>query len=137
MAARGSSGRARGPPPPRPAPVERAVDMTESAMLFLPPPPLRGRVGDGGAAGEVDVNVRPSSPPAIGGHVLRRDPYALWRGAGLEEDIDGHPAPGIPVAADPQPPRRQRANQLLGDVQGAGLVEGAVVAEGIEVELQG
>jgi hypothetical protein len=54
----------------------------------------------------------------------------------LPEHVDRHAAARIPVAADAQPARRDLLGQPLADHQRAFLVEGAVVAETAEEELQ-
>ena len=56
--------------------------------------------------------------------------------AGLPEHIDGHAAARVPVAADAQIVRLEKASEPLADRHRAVLVEGAVVAEGGEVELE-
>lgn len=78
----------------------------------------------------------PSPPPAIGRHALIRQPDALDRRAGLPEDVDGDAAARVPVAADAQPFRLQQVRQALADGDGAVLVEGAVVAEAGQIQLQ-
>src|SRR5690242_16989795 len=77
-----------------------------------------------------------SSPPAIRGNTLVRQPKPLGRRAGLIEHIDRDTAARIPIAADPEPDRVQFRNQPLGDSERALLMERAVVAKRAEKELQ-
>ena len=76
-----------------------------------------------------------SPPPTIAGNALVRQPQPLGRLPPLPEHVDGHAAARIPVAADAKPAGRERAHQILGDADGAILVEGAVVAIRGEVKL--
>jgi hypothetical protein len=54
----------------------------------------------------------------------------------LPEDVDWHAAARIPIAADPEPERLHLGEQPLGDPDGAILVEGGVVAERAQEQLQ-
>src|SRR5580698_2043148 len=74
--------------------------------------------------------------PAVRGDALVGEPEAFRGRARLPEDVDGDAAAGVPVAADAQPAWRGGFHDALADGQGAVLVEGAVVAEGAQVELQ-
>src|SRR6266581_3557981 len=64
---------------------------------------------------------------------LIRYPESRRQLAPLPEHIDRHAAARIPVAADAQPLRLDRRDELLGDRDRAVLVEGAVVAEAREI----
>src|SRR5689334_25309487 len=70
-----------------------------------------------------------SPAPAIGRHVRRGNPQTLGRLARLEEHVDGHAPARIPIAADAKPAGLKPLDQRLGDVEGAGFVKGAVIAE--------
>ena len=92
-------------------------------------------------AGDDDLTGTPSlenvsAPPAIGRDSLLGHPDALGQLAGLPEHVDRHAAARIPIAADPHPARLQQRVQALADRDGAALVEGAVISEGIQIELQ-
>src|SRR5690606_35195964 len=76
-----------------------------------------------------------SAPPAIRRDALVGDPHALRGRTGLPEHIDRYAAARIPVAADPEPARLEQLHEPLGDGERAVLVEGAVIAEGSEIEL--
>jgi hypothetical protein len=54
----------------------------------------------------------------------------------LPEYVDRHAAARIPVAADAQPFRLEQRHQFLADGDGAVLVEGAVVAEAVQIKLE-
>jgi hypothetical protein len=68
---------------------------------------------------------------------LVRHPHAGRQLAGLPEHVDRHAAARIPIAAYAQPFRPQPGNELLADRDRAILVEGAMIAEAGEIELQG
>src|SRR5438874_13018207 len=55
----------------------------------------------------------------------------------LVEHVDRDAAARVPIAGDAQPARRRRRDQPARDLQCAVLVEGGVVAEGTEEQLQG
>ncbi len=61
-----------------------------------------------------------------------RQPDALWRLAGLPEDVDRDATARIPVGANPQPLGIKQLDDALGEIDRAILVEGAVIAEGKE-----
>jgi uncharacterized tellurite resistance protein B-like protein len=73
---------------------------------------------------------------AIGRNTRIRQPHGLRRLAGLPEHVDRHAAARIPIAADAQIPRLEQLRQALADRDGAILVEGAVIAEAVEEELE-
>src|SRR5690606_28284823 len=79
---------------------------------------------------------RESAAAAIRRHSLVGHPQPGGRLAALVEDIDGHPAAGIPVTADPEPLRLEPVDQGPGDPHRAVLVEGTVVAIALQVQLQ-
>ncbi len=95
-------------------------------------PPVRDR---GGAIGFAPP-AGGSAAPAIGrdGLIGQEDP--IGRRAGLPEHVDRDAAARVPVAADPQPARGEEIAERLADLDGAALVEGAVVAEAEEIELE-
>src|SRR6516164_1765351 len=77
-----------------------------------------------------------SAAPAIGRHALVWQPQPLRRLACLPEDVDRDAAARIPIAADAQIMRRDQGGDGLGDPQGAVLMEGAMIAEAAEIELE-
>ena len=77
-----------------------------------------------------------SAPRPIGRHALVRHPDVLRLLAVLPEHVDRHAAARIEIAADAQPLRREQLHHALADRDRAVLMEGAVVAEAVEVELQ-
>ena len=79
---------------------------------------------------------RRSAAAAIGRDAGIGQPQPVGRRAGLVEHVDRHAAARIPIAADAQPARRERRDQPAGDAERAILVEGAVIAERAEKELQ-
>ena len=78
-----------------------------------------------------------SAAAAIGGYSLVGDPDAGGGGAGLPEDVDRDAAPGVPVGAEAEPDGIEQSDEAFGDVQRAGFMEGAVIAEGGEVDFEG
>src|SRR5580704_9887840 len=76
------------------------------------------------------------SSAAIAGDARIGQPQALGRLAGLPEYVDRHAAARVPVAADPEPARRQYLGQALADRERAGLMEVGVIAEAAEIKLQ-
>ncbi len=77
-----------------------------------------------------------SAAAAVGGDALVGQPHAAGKRARLPEHVDRHAAARVPVAADAQELRLQQSDEALADGQRAVLVEGTVVAERAEVELQ-
>src|SRR5436190_23404581 len=69
-------------------------------------------------------------------YALVGQPQARRRGTALPEDVDGHAAARIPIAADAQPPRLHLLCQALADADGDVLVETLMVAVGAEEQLQ-
>ena len=72
----------------------------------------------------------------IGRHALVRHPDILRLLAVLPEHVDRHAAARIEIAADAQPLRREQFHDALADRDRAVLVEGAVIAEAVEIKLQ-
>ena len=66
-----------------------------------------------------------SSASAIGRDALVGQPQPVGRRAGLVEHVDRDAAARIPIAADPQPVRRDRSDQAARDAKRAVLVKGA------------
>src|ERR1700730_8101870 len=64
-----------------------------------------------------------SAPAAIGRNALIRNPHAFRKLTGLPEHVDRDAAARIPVAADPQVFRLDRAGDALADHHGAVLME--------------
>src|SRR5438874_10236274 len=80
---------------------------------------------------------KPTSPPAtIGRHALVGQPRAGRQLAGLPEHVDRNPAARVPIAADAQPARLEQRREPPADTDRAILVEGAVVAEARQIELE-
>src|SRR5215469_1337114 len=77
-----------------------------------------------------------SPAPPIARNVLIRQPDAARQPSGLPEDVDWHAAARMEVAADTQIARLEQRRQPLADRNRAVLVESAVVAETIEIELE-
>jgi hypothetical protein len=73
---------------------------------------------------------------AIGADALIRHPCARGQFSRLPEHVDRHAAARVEIAADAQAPWPQHAHELRADRDRAGLVEGAVIAEAVEIELQ-
>ena len=80
--------------------------------------------GDGSAAGP------------IGRDPLVRQPRFFGLVAGLPKHVDRDAAAGMPVAADAQEARLEQLRQPTTHAEGAILVEGAVIPEAVEVELE-
>src|SRR5579859_4401246 len=78
-----------------------------------------------------------SAAATIGSDSLVGQPQRGRRSAGLPEHVDRNAAARIPIAADAQPGRIHRRDQALADRDGAILVEGAVIAEAGQEQLQG
>src|SRR5262249_31074834 len=76
------------------------------------------------------------SPSPIRRHARLRQPRILrWR-ARLPEHVDRDAAARVPVAGYPQPERLRRLDHAAPDHDGAFLVEGGMVAERHEEQLQ-
>src|SRR5690606_6851426 len=67
---------------------------------------------------------------------LLRKPHVLRRFTRLPEHVDRNSATRIPVGTDPQPFRGEQVDDAFGDMDRAVLVEGAVIAERVQEELQ-
>src|SRR3984957_4747526 len=84
----------------------------------------------------VPVARPPSAAAAIGSDALIWKPHPFRQPAALPEHVDRHAAAREPVAADSEPARLEQADEVLADAHGAILMEGAVIAEALEVKLQ-
>ena len=89
-----------------------------------------------GAAPAGATRLRFLTPAAIRRHALVGQPEVGRRRAGLPEDVDRDAAARIPIAADPQPARRQPVDESAADHHRRGLMEGAVIAKRKHEELQ-
>jgi MFS family permease len=91
-------------------------------------------------ADRLDLRATPSASrsaaSAIGRDALVGHPDTFRQSARLPEHVDWHAAARIPVAANAQPFRLEPRDQLFADGHGAVLVEGAVIAETVEIELE-
>ena len=96
-----------------------------------------GRAGDLGAWRRSRVDPRAGSAAgAVGCDALVGEPEIFWGLAHLPEHVDWDAAARIPIAADLQKPRLQQRGEALADRDGAILVERAVIAKTVEIELQ-
>src|SRR3954447_13506686 len=86
--------------------------------------------------GESETVSSSSAPAAIGRDALLGHPQSLRRAARLPEHVDWNAAARIPIAPDAQELRLDLARDALADHHGAVLVEGAVIAEAGDVELE-
>jgi hypothetical protein len=77
-----------------------------------------------------------SAAPAIRRNALLGYPQSSGRAPGLPEHVDRDAAARIPVATDPQPAWREEVHQATCDRQRAVLVECAVIAKGLQVQLE-
>src|SRR5262245_49983192 len=78
--------------------------------------------------GTRSVNASMRSPAtAVRRDALVRNPRLRGRRAGLPEHVDRHAAAREPVAADPEPARRQRLHQAIADGHRAVFVKRTVV----------
>ena len=97
--------------------------------------------GGASARGAEGRRLRPWGPPgssflasaAIGRDALIGQPHTLGGFAGLPKDVDRDAAARIPVTADPEPARFQKADKILADPHRAVFVERAVVSEAQKV----
>jgi len=80
--------------------------------------------------------MRQSTPASVGAHALIGNPQSLGGGSRLIKDIDGDPAPGIPVAANPQPVWSDGLFDALGDRHRTLLMERPVVTITPQQQLQ-
>src|SRR5256714_11968522 len=77
------------------------------------------------------------APSTIGRDALIGNPHPLRQLAGLPEHVDRNAAARIPIAADAQPSGLDLGHDSFADHDRAVLMEGAVIAEARDIELQG